>query len=56
MAPLPPLLLTIQRKPEQLTLAVRQSALRPAAPRLLDLWVEMVLGHWRVRMQGFEKN
>jgi hypothetical protein len=56
MAPLPPSVLTLQRKPEQLTLVLRQSALRPAAPRLLDLWVEMVLGRWRIRVQGFEKN
>ncbi len=48
---LPPLVLTVQRKPEQLLLTVRQPALRPAAPRIIDLWVEMVLSQLREQMQ-----
>ncbi len=51
MTDLPPLVLNIQRKPEQLSLSFRQPALRPAVPRILDLWIEMALARLRAQMQ-----
>lgn len=51
MAALPPLVLTIHRRPEQIHLSVRQPGLKLAAPRILDLWVEMVLSRLRNQIQ-----
>jgi hypothetical protein len=54
-ANLPPLVLTVRRQKDELTLDARQPAIRPFSVRLLDLWVETMLEGIRERANAQKK-